>query len=149
MEFLVEFAEYVGPIETTDPVAFAVAAAGTRYVCTAVGRLLNHPGVCPAWNSDASCEDTAGEFVSASWMSEEGKAVCRTEMTEALPTILTSTKTYAPEYILLQFGLLLALGLTLGLTLALAMSLVLGGSCRRKGSHSQCLVLHYGQALLN
>lgn len=76
-------------------------------------------------------------------MSEDGRAVCRTEMTEALPTLSVAFRSCRLQYIIvLQFCLLLVL--TLGLPLALG----LGGSRRRKDSHSECSILHYGQALL-
>lgn len=105
VELPVELAELVGWEETMALVALLVAAAptGMRYVWTAVGKLLNQPGVSPAENSEASWEETAGELVNASWTSEDGSAVWRTEMTEALSmrsafvgkTLLRTVSTYS------------------------------------------------------
>lgn len=49
-----------------------------------MGRAVNHAGVEPAANSAEMSDATAAEFVRASWMRLEGRAVWSTEMTEAL-----------------------------------------------------------------
>lgn len=72
------------PVPAVDMVPVAFANAGIKYVCTAVGSAVNHAGVSPAANSEASCEETPAELVRASLMREEGRAVWRTETTERL-----------------------------------------------------------------
>ena len=49
-----------------------------------LGRALYQVGVSPAANSDAICEETAGELVRASARREEGRAVWRTWRMDAL-----------------------------------------------------------------
>lgn len=72
------------PVPAVDMVPVAFANAGIKYVCTAVGKAVNHAGVSPAANSEASWEETPAELVRASLMREEGRAVWRTETTERL-----------------------------------------------------------------
>lgn len=72
------------PVPAVDMVPVAFANAGIKYVCTAVGSAVNHAGVSPAANSEASWEETPAELVRASLMREEGRAVWRTETTERL-----------------------------------------------------------------
>lgn len=59
-----------------------------RYVATRYGRFSNHDGVSPAANSDSICLDTAVGFVNANWMTDEGSAVCKTEIAYALQALL-------------------------------------------------------------
>lgn len=72
------------PVPAVDMVPVAFANAGIKYVCTAVGSAVNHAGVSPAANSEASWDETPAELVRASLMREEGRAVWRTETTERL-----------------------------------------------------------------
>lgn len=72
------------PVPAVAMVPVAFANAGIKYVCTAVGSAVNHAGVSPAANSEASWEETPAELVRASLMREEGRAVWRTETTERL-----------------------------------------------------------------
>lgn len=72
------------PVPAVDMVPVAFANAGIKYVCTAVGKAVNHAGVSPAANSEASWDETPAELVRASLMREEGRAVWRTETTERL-----------------------------------------------------------------
>lgn len=48
------------------------------------GSAVNQVGVWPALNSLAIWLETAAELVRASWITEDGRAVWRTERTETL-----------------------------------------------------------------
>lgn len=51
---------------------------------------MNHVGVSPAANSEASWEETPALFVRASAIREEGRAVWRTETTDNLEFVCVS-----------------------------------------------------------
>ena len=51
---------------------------------------MNHVGVSPAANSEASWEETPALFVRASWIKDEGRAVWRTETTDNLENVCVS-----------------------------------------------------------
>lgn len=91
------------PVPAVDMVPVAFANAGIKYVCTAVGKAVNHAGVSPAANSEASWEETPAELVRASLMREEGRAVWRTETTERLCVLGVRDKV-SFEFLLFYFS---------------------------------------------
>ena len=82
-------------VATATPVAFpadaaaelsaaGLVASGTRYVWISDGSAVYHVGVWPAANSEAISLEASAELVRASWTSEDGSAVWRTERREML-----------------------------------------------------------------